>query len=374
MAPLEDDGPTVLAAIWSVLGSSGLFLGLRLYCKFKKRSGLWWDDYVLIASWILLFISVVMTSYIVSLGFGQHVYAVPPMNLPVIGLMGNVITSTSITAAVWSKTSFAMTLLRIQDNGWMRHVIWMAIISMNILMGLNATAAWVQCTPIQKFWLPDTPGSCWDPRVATYYDIAASGYSAAMDILLAMLPWKIIWGLQMKTQEKIGVALAMSMGLFAGSTAIIKCTTLPTLLSGDFTFDGSRLAVWGTCESGVTIMATSIPVLRVLIRDVATTARKYYGSSGTRTNKSRIDRGDSLNRTNTVTVTTSSPQKGSFRRKWEKLADDRSDNSADSDIDFGKIVRTKEIVVQYDTRSVIEGRHGNYELHQMGPTNPGNMV
>jgi hypothetical protein len=34
-----------------------------------------------------------------------------------------------------------------------------------------------------------------------------------MDAALALLPWKIVWNLQMKTQEKFGVALAMSMGI-----------------------------------------------------------------------------------------------------------------------------------------------------------------
>jgi len=34
-----------------------------------------------------------------------------------------------------------------------------------------------------------------------------------MEFVLALLPWKIIWKLQMKKKEKIGVALAMSMGI-----------------------------------------------------------------------------------------------------------------------------------------------------------------
>ena len=38
-------------------------------------------------------------------------------------------------------------------------------------------------------------------------------YSAAMDITLALLPWTVIWGLQMKLQEKVGVAIAMSCGI-----------------------------------------------------------------------------------------------------------------------------------------------------------------
>jgi hypothetical protein len=34
-----------------------------------------------------------------------------------------------------------------------------------------------------------------------------------MDIILALLPWKLIWSLQMKRTEKLGVCFAMSMGL-----------------------------------------------------------------------------------------------------------------------------------------------------------------
>jgi hypothetical protein len=39
------------------------------------------------------------------------------------------------------------------------------------------------------------------------------GYSGIMDLVLAILPWNIIMSLQMKTKEKLGVALAMSMGV-----------------------------------------------------------------------------------------------------------------------------------------------------------------
>jgi hypothetical protein len=47
-------------------------------------------------------------------------------------------------------------------------------------------------------------------RVVANYRAA---YSAAMDFTLALLPWKLIWGLQMKKKEKVGVAVAMSCGV-----------------------------------------------------------------------------------------------------------------------------------------------------------------
>jgi hypothetical protein len=37
--------------------------------------------------------------------------------------------------------------------------------------------------------------------------------SGVMDMMLALLPWSIVWKLQMKKKEKLGVALAMSLGI-----------------------------------------------------------------------------------------------------------------------------------------------------------------
>jgi len=43
--------------------------------------------------------------------------------------------------------------------------------------------------------------------------ISVKAYSGLMDMILALLPWKVVWSLQMKTREKIGVGLAMSLGM-----------------------------------------------------------------------------------------------------------------------------------------------------------------
>lgn len=38
-------------------------------------------------------------------------------------------------------------------------------------------------------------------------------YSGCMDFILALLPWMVLWNLEMKKREKAGIALAMSMGI-----------------------------------------------------------------------------------------------------------------------------------------------------------------
>lgn len=47
-------GPQFNVAIWVLTGAAALFLALRLYCKFIRRKKLWWDDWVLLASFVRL--------------------------------------------------------------------------------------------------------------------------------------------------------------------------------------------------------------------------------------------------------------------------------------------------------------------------------
>ena len=76
-----------------------------------------------------------------------------------------------------SKTSFAFTLLRLSNKAWQRYVIWFIIATLNITMGLVALFLFVQCTPVQKAWLINTPGQCWDSKITISFSIFAGGKS-----------------------------------------------------------------------------------------------------------------------------------------------------------------------------------------------------
>ncbi len=52
MLPHDNAGPKLDAVMWIMVVISAMFLSLRIYCKFLRHNGLWWDDYVLIASWV----------------------------------------------------------------------------------------------------------------------------------------------------------------------------------------------------------------------------------------------------------------------------------------------------------------------------------
>ncbi|OLN85459.1 hypothetical protein CCHL11_08084 [Colletotrichum chlorophyti] len=268
--PHDDYGPGLLATIWTLAFVAGAFIALRLYCKFSRGRGLWADDHFLIASWLALLALGVFITICVSYDFGKHNWDITPGNWSWLLLYANLSGSFSIIAAAWSKTSFALTLLRIareSSDRWMRYVIWFIIISINIALGLAVLFTWIQCWPVEKTWrTASTPGTCWPKRIPVTYNIFTASYSGAMDIVLAMLPWKMIWGLTMTRREKIGVLVAMSMGIFAGAVSFIKIRTIAAIGAFDI-IDTVELTIWGAAESAVTIIAATLPILRALFRD-----------------------------------------------------------------------------------------------------------
>jgi len=118
-------------------------------------------------------------SYSVKLGYGGHIWDMTPELLSYIPDLLKVINLSgtfSLTSAIWSKTSFALTLLRL-TRGWLKVVVWFIIISMNLFMGLSALFIWVQCTPIEKSWNPFIAGTCWPPAVLVHYNLFSAGMS-----------------------------------------------------------------------------------------------------------------------------------------------------------------------------------------------------
>lgn len=209
-------GPMILAVCWSMTGVAALFLGMRVYVKLITQRRLWWDDHLLVASWFMLVAFSSTITYGTTIGVGQHFSdlkgGLKTSDMDGLQLVVIIATVFSVMGGAWSKTSFALTLLRL-TKGTIYYVIWFIIISMNAVLTFNAILQFLWCQPASVAWHSGAGGTCWSKNVIIYYSIAAASYSATMDILLAVVPWTVIMKLQMESKEKIGVAVCMSLGI-----------------------------------------------------------------------------------------------------------------------------------------------------------------
>ncbi|OHW92553.1 hypothetical protein CSPAE12_08921 [Colletotrichum incanum] len=285
-ARADDDaeGETIQTVLWVLVSISALFLGLRIYCKVSySYTKIRFEDILLIASWAVLVTDASLNEFIIKSRFGRPGFPITVDNISVLAVIGLASITCSFVGQVWSKTAFAISLLRMCD-GWKKAFVWFSIISMNILFAFSALSFWIGCVPLEKRWKPFSDGTCYDLKWVVSFGIFVSVYSGLLDIALAIIPWLILMrptpaeessGLRLSKKEKIGVSVALSMGVLAGMAAFVKASYMRSVndTTGDFSHGGAELAVWAAAETAITIMAATIPVLRVLLRDTAVKTR-----------------------------------------------------------------------------------------------------
>lgn len=118
------------------------------------------------------------------------------------------------------------------------------------------------------------------------------------------------------------------------------------------------MVIWGTAETSVTIIAASIPVLRVLFLEVKKTARVRYGTDDTGAVPSKVGRSFV-----TVTVNAEASEEGD-RGGSGHQKDDRSDRRILERAGNGTIVQINEFRVEsYRNSEDNSDASMGYEMH-----------
>lgn len=274
----------ISVVIWSMTAIAAGILFLRLIIR-HVQTKLWLDDLVLGISWSLLLAQVIVLQVTINMGFGKHALDIDFSHFDDIAYYGATGLSVSIFAISLSKISFAITLLRLTD-GWYRKYTYFAMANLAIFAIPVAIIPWVQCRPLTKTFVDIIPGTCINKYPSVQFGRFQAIWSAILDVSLALLPWKILWGLKMRFAEKIGVCIAMSMGILAGAAAIIRGHYIELLTTQDLSYDAYNSVIWSAAETALTIFATSMPVLRVFFKQAVNSAIETIRNPSSR-NKSR---------------------------------------------------------------------------------------
>lgn len=161
-----DYGPQLNVLTWLLISISGLFLFTRLYLKNCQHRGLWWDDWILLASWVVLTASAGFIAFLVSIDYGKRF--IPFRNAARFGLPANILSTLTIIANLWGKTSFAVTLLRLPVR-WMRISVWYILTTLTLTLTASVILVWVECGPLKL------AGSCVPVDVSIRYNVFSCG-------------------------------------------------------------------------------------------------------------------------------------------------------------------------------------------------------
>ena len=147
-------------------------------------------------------------------GGGKHLsdIANPEYNVPLWG-RAFFIAQIMYLITLWGvKLSVAFLLLRFSVS---RLLTWILRVTVGIITGLTlAFAFWVtfQCKPVRSQWDPSVEGSCASRNSYMVSVYILNSISAATDIVMAVVPFFILRGLDIDKRTKIYAGLTMGLG------------------------------------------------------------------------------------------------------------------------------------------------------------------
>ncbi|KAK4031824.1 hypothetical protein C8A01DRAFT_51224 [Parachaetomium inaequale] len=267
-------------AVWVLTLSSGAFLALRLWCR-HRFSKLWWDDALLTLSWVILLIAAALLSRTILSGYETD------DDKARFFLFQNTEAAMTTLVIAWSKVTFAITLLRIVRNRYLKYFLWFVIVTANLILVPGMISIWVPaCVDPRKVFRPAYP-TCMDHIYLQYLGGSTIVYGGVIDVLLALFPWFIIRNLQLVTREKIGLTLAMSLGAITGTIVIFRAFFQLKKTDNNYHFM-VFMSIFNFLEPAVAIIAQAIPMFRVLISNMKKGSNALRISSPTKGNKSNV--------------------------------------------------------------------------------------
>ncbi|KAI0882849.1 uncharacterized protein GGS22DRAFT_41758 [Annulohypoxylon maeteangense] len=134
------------------------------------------------------------------------------------------------------------------------------MIVLNILLYISSIiSSAITCIPHQSIYYPWIPGVCINRKALGLF---TAFFNVIMDLLILLLPQRIIWTLQMTTSRKAGISLIFSVGVLATVCAIGRLvTTFLIDYDADATYTVAPVILWTFPEVTCVLLVFCLPSL-----------------------------------------------------------------------------------------------------------------
>ena len=147
-------------------------------------------------------------------GLGQHVHEVIDEQISYLlklQFAGEILFDISISFSKLSALVFYGKVFRVKSypsKAW-RWTYYIILIVTTAWPFASTLSTILQCQPVQKYWLPSTPGTC-SAQLGIFVWSAVS--SVVIDIAILIVPLPPIWELHLKTSRKLAIAFVFILG------------------------------------------------------------------------------------------------------------------------------------------------------------------
>ncbi|PSK34545.1 hypothetical protein B9Z65_8871 [Elsinoe australis] len=288
---------SIILAVFSIV-----IVGLRCVARAMIR-GFWIDDYLMIATQNVFIITCVLSLLGAVDGLGvrdQNIakgYPGPKNQIDArqfhLGLV---------------KTSIALALYRITNSKVIKCYLWfiigLSIATSFVILGVLLSI----CSPFAGLWNYTITRSCAataGQRINGVF-IFSTISAIVTDFSCAIIPYIIIWRLQMPKKTKILLASVLGLSFVACAATLVRLKYIPRYTARtEFLWGLADPYIWTLIEIGIAIIIGSVPALRPLLKKIGiistitrsrTTTATRKNPTGPGTGRMPSHRGQGLHR------------------------------------------------------------------------------
>ncbi|CAH0020832.1 unnamed protein product [Clonostachys rhizophaga] len=283
-------GPASNGLIYFFSALVTIVLGLRVYVRFFSRKVWGWDDLLAIAGYVAFVPSNVLGVIASYYGLGAYKHDLDPDTQSLLQIRAieyfMYYEILYFAASATTKVSITIAVLRLCD----KHDIyrWIAIGNATLMIvaaGAAGVFVLTNCRPFAVYWNADL-GVCTfgDKGLASLKIVSLVGSSFQMlsDWVSAILPFFIIYKLQMPSRTKTALIGVLSLGILASAAALARMLYYgywdtkkhpDTLL-----YYTAVIVITSELEVGLGMIACSLPPLGRMLRAVFSTHRSNGNS------------------------------------------------------------------------------------------------
>ncbi|KAI0166074.1 hypothetical protein GGR57DRAFT_509759 [Xylariaceae sp. FL1272] len=252
-----------LGVVISVLILSTVSFVLRIWARFSTGAKLWWDDYWMF--WVMFVCALMSTFDLLGLRFGsgKHQADLPKAEATTFVKLLWIYMLLWATGVFSVKIGILLFYWRIFQKTPKFRVaaIAVAFFSTGIFLS-NFFSFTFQCIPVQKFWLPDTDGACFDQNA---FYLSSAVINVVGDIAVLALPLPIIWKLQASRSKKWSLSFLFLLGAFVVFASVFRIVAVTQIDPHDFSFTNVGGGLWSTVEVEVGFICANLPAVRPLV-------------------------------------------------------------------------------------------------------------
>ncbi|KAI5240295.1 hypothetical protein E4T43_06161 [Aureobasidium subglaciale] len=168
-----------------------------------------------------------------------------------------------LISLIFVKSSICFALLRITPNKQIRQFLYF-IIFLSFCCGfVTMVACLAICVPVSASWTG--VGKCAAPNVLKCVAVYTTVSSCITDFSCSILPFVILWNLQMAKKLKFTLAAILSLGFLASAATVVRAFYFNRFLATvDYVWGFSDLMIWSIIEDLIAITIGSVPSLKPL--------------------------------------------------------------------------------------------------------------